>query len=47
MDLKLPSWEIAKDLADKLPGQKSGAKGDEPKCDNCGAPLDEHKTKKE
>ena len=37
--LKLPSWELAKEVADKLPGDKSGDKeGD--KCETCGTPLD-------
>ena len=45
MDLKWPTWEAAKELADKLPGQKSGTKGDEPKCETCGTPIDEQNQK--
>lgn len=26
MDMKLPSWELAKELADALPGEKSSGK---------------------
>ena len=37
--LKLPTWEASKEIADKLPGEKSGEKeGD--KCETCGTPLD-------
>ena len=38
-ELKYPTWELAKELADKLPGEKGGDKeGD--KCETCGTPLD-------
>lgn len=44
--MQIPTWELAKELADKLPGQKGGTKDSEPKCENCGAPINQHKTKK-
>jgi hypothetical protein len=35
--MKLPTWEVAKELADKLPGGKGSSKDTE--CPECGADL--------
>jgi hypothetical protein len=45
MELKWPTWEAAKELADKLPGDKT-AKSGEPKCETCGTPLEDSKKEK-
>lgn len=46
MELKWPTWEAAKEIADKLPGPKSGDKTTEPKCENCGEPIKQSKKEK-
>jgi rRNA maturation endonuclease Nob1 len=42
--VKLPSWEISKELADKLPGEKGDPKENE--CPECGHKLEEDPTSK-
>lgn len=42
--MQLPTWELAKEIADKLPGRDKDESKDESKdlrCENCGAPYDE------
>ena len=42
--MKLPSWELAKEVADKLPGSKRFDNDKEDaKCETCGTPLDKDK----
>jgi formylmethanofuran dehydrogenase subunit E len=43
-ELKWPTWEMAKEIADKLPGKSE--KSGEPKCETCGTPLYESKKEK-
>lgn len=37
--LKYPTWELAKEIADKLPGGDKGESKDD-QCPECGADLD-------
>jgi hypothetical protein len=39
MALKLPTWEAAKEIAGKLPGDDNGTP--EEVCEECGRPLEE------